>query len=101
MNVKIDPQATFLKVSALITKLKRYSVLLTLLLVAATYGFLVWRIHVLANQEPSEDAVTEQVQTKKLPRIDQNAINKIQQLQDNSVDVKALFEQARNNPFQE
>ena len=55
----------------------------------------------LDNQEPNEDDVTAQLQAVHPPKLDPAIITKIQQLQDNSVGVQALFNEARNNPFQE
>lgn len=76
-------------------------ILLSVLLVVLLYGWLVLQINLLNRREPSEDTVTERLQTIKRPRIDQQTIDRLEQLQDTNVDVKALFKQARDNPFQE
>ena len=73
--------------------------ILFLILAAGVYGFLIWRINTLRNAEPSQAATTSQSSTT--THIDQATVNKISQLQDNSVNVQALFDQARQNPFQE
>ncbi len=72
---------------------------LFLLLVATVYAFVAWRISILQNAQPSANSVSSQVQS--MPHIDQTTISKIQRLQSNSVSVNALFNQARQNPFQE
>lgn len=72
---------------------------LFLLLVASVYVFVAWRISILQNAQPSANSVSAQVQS--MPHIDPTTISKIQSLQNNSVSVKALFDQARQNPFQE
>jgi len=72
---------------------------LFLLLVIGVYGFIAWRISVLQQAQPSLDTVSSKLQAS--THIDQATITKIKQLQDNSVNVKALFNNARNNPFQE
>ena len=80
----------------------RYRVFLFFLLLAGTYGFLVFRISVLNNAEPSTSSDTAtQTQVAPVPHIDPTVVKQLQQLQDNSVSVQALFNQARNNPFQE
>jgi hypothetical protein len=71
--------------------------LLFLLLVVAVYGFVAWRISVLQNAQPS--SVSSQIQST--TQVDQATINKIQQLQNSSANVNALFNQARQNPFSE
>lgn len=72
---------------------------LFVLLVACVYAFIVWRISALQAVQPNLNAVNSQLQSS--TNINQATIAKIQQLQDNSVSVKALFNQARQNPFQE
>ncbi len=64
-------------------------------------SFFVYRINSLANQEPSESAVAEKAGESRPARIDKNAVEKIQELQSTNVEVKALFDQNRDNPFRE
>lgn len=91
-NLKIQLQ----KLSTQFMKLR---VPLFLLLVVIVYAFVAWRISVLQNAQPNQTAVNAQVQAS--PQIDQATISKIQQLQNSSDNVQALFNQARQNPFQE
>ena len=63
--------------------------------------FLVLQINRYASVEPTDDEVTEQLQTIQRPHIDADSINKIQQLQDQNVEVQTLFQDARDNPFSE
>lgn len=79
----------------------RYALLLFALFFLAVYSYLGWRIVALSQVEPSQTAVDAQLQSAGVPHIDQQAISKLQQLQDNSVEVRTLFNNARSNPFQE
>jgi len=81
--------------------LKRYRVILFIVALVGLYSVLVLRINMLNNQVPDDNAVTTELQAVHPPKLDPTIVTKIQQLQDNSVDVQALFNQARNNPFQE
>lgn len=100
-NLNIDLKTITTKLAGFAEKLRTYSVMVFIVVLVSIYSFLVFRINMLNGQEPSEDAVTEKLQTVKRPKIDQSAVDKIQQLQDNSVEVQTLFQQARDNPFQE
>lgn len=80
---------------------KRYAPLLFAALLVGIYGFLVYRVQVLNASEPSSADVASQSKTAQVPHIDQKVIEQLQQLQDNSVSVQTLFDQARSNPFQE
>lgn len=80
-------------------KLSAYRVFIFFLVVAGLYGYIIWRINVYSNAPPSTSEVT--AQTTAQPHIDPGTIEKIQNLQDNSVSVQSLFDTARQNPFQE
>ncbi len=87
--------------TTLLAKFQRFQMLLFIVLVASVYGFLVLKISQLSNAEPSATAITENLKGVKRPKIDQSAIDKIEQLQSTNIEVKSLFNQARDNPFQE
>ena len=89
------------KLQPLFAKVRRYIVPIYCIALSILFGFLVVRIGLLAQAEPDEQAVSEKLKGVKRPRIDQNAIDKIQALQSSNVEVEALFKQARENPFQE
>ncbi len=93
-----DPKRTFLHVMQAV---HRYIIVVFVLFLVGIYGFLAWRVVALDNTEPDEADITAQLKTAASPKIDEDVVNKIQQLQDNSVSVKALFDEARRNPFQE
>ncbi len=99
--MNLDIKQISAKIMPLIERLRRYAVLGFFVLIAFLFGFLILRISSYAQTEPSEDAVTEKLTTVQRPKIDQNALLKIQQLEDQNVEVKSLFERARDNPFSE
>jgi len=99
MNIPLD--AIKSKTAPILSSLHRYMVLIFILAFLGIYGFLVFRINTLAGGEPSEEAVEERLNTVQRPRVDQNAVDKIEQLQTQNIEVKTLFDQARNNPFSE
>lgn len=86
------------KLSKVLAPIARYRILLFIVLVAALYGYLVLQINQASNVQPSEDQ--EVVAVHHTPRIDPHLVQQLQQLQDNSVSVQTLFNEARTNPFQ-
>lgn len=96
-RLKSIPEA----LSGALARVARYRALVFLLVVAALYGFIFLRINTLGNAQPSADTIASQNNPIKQARIDKNVVKKLQSLQDNSVNVQTLFEQARTNPFQE
>jgi len=88
------------KLTLVLRRVRRYSVLIFIIFIVLLYGFVVTRINNLSTAQPSPDAVSSQVKAARLPHIDQSVVQQLQTLQDNSVNVQTLFSQARNNPFQ-
>lgn len=82
-------------------KVAAYKAFLFFLALAALYGFIVWRINVLSSAPPSASDLSSASKGTAQPHIDQTTIDKIKSLQDNNVNVQSLFDQARQNPFQE
>lgn len=97
---KIDKQLITDKTSTVVDYIHHYGFVLFLTFLACLYGFVLFRINSLSNVQPSDTAVSSQVKAAAIPKLDQNVINQLQSLQDNSVGVKALFNEARSNPFQ-
>lgn len=79
----------------------RHAVFLAIFSVLLIYVLLVWKINSLANAEPTASAVTAEQAKTTVPKIDKNAIKQIQNLEQTNTQVKSLFDEARNNPFQE
>ncbi len=99
--MKIDVKVIINKLKILLKRMVGYAGFIAVILVLASYGFIVFRIRTLANHEPDSEVVSERLKNLKKPSIDQATIDKIQQLQETNVQVKALFDQARDNPFQD
>lgn len=88
------------KIADYLYRLKPYSLLIFLLFVALIYGSVIMTIQNLSSATPSDIAVSGQVQAAQIPHIDESVVNQLQSLQDNSVSVQTLFNDARSNPFQ-
>ncbi len=98
---KISNKLDIEKLSSKLQSARRYSFVAFILMVACIYGFVLLRITSLSNVEPTDDAVNSQINTASIPHIDQTVVNQLKSLQDNSVNVQSLFQQARTSPFQE
>lgn len=81
-------------------KFTRIAPLTFVLFVAAIYGFLLVQITSLSNVQPDTTEISTEI-AKLSPHIDEKSASQLQSLEDNSVNVQTLFNQARNNPFGE
>lgn len=79
----------------------RYTLLMLFLVLSTMYGFLAYRINVLTQAEPTDEVVAQKLNTVPRSKIDQTAIDKMRQLENENIEIKTLFEAARNNPFNE
>jgi hypothetical protein len=89
------------KIMPVLTVLRRYLAMIFLVFFVSIYVFLTFRTTSLMSSKPDEDAITEKLKTVQRPRIDENAAEKILQLEDQNIQVKTLFKEARQNPFSE
>ncbi|HET9721966.1 MAG TPA: hypothetical protein VFP32_02965 [Candidatus Saccharimonadales bacterium] len=101
MNKGIDLKTIQLKplLNKLSKRMSKHAFFIAILVVLLAYLVVVFQISGLAKAEPSPDQIGG-IQTT-IPKIDPTAVNQIQSLEDNNKDIQSLFEQARNNPFQE
>lgn len=96
-----DLKSITAKIIPAISFLKRYVLIIFFVVLCGIYGFLTYRINSLTQADPDPEAVSEQLKMVPRPRVDQAAIDKMKQLEEENVEVQALFQDARNNPFSE
>jgi len=99
--MKLKTSSFTTKLAAVAGFLKRYVVIIFLVVLCGIYGYMAYRINSLTQAEPSDAAIAEKLKASPRPRIDQQAIDKMNQLEDENIEVHTLFQQARNNPFSE
>lgn len=101
MNVNLDLKDLTDKLMQLWNWIVKYLAFICVVGVLIIFAFLIWRIQTYATIEPTETEVINKVNELNTPKLDQDSINKILLLEDQNIEVKTLFEAARQNPFQE
>ena len=99
MNIDLKNLPT--KAVTALQKLKKYSLFICILAVLAIYGFLVLQIRSMATVEPTSADLTNKLNELNTPKLDQDAVNKILLLEEENIEIMTLFNEARQNPFQE
>lgn len=93
-------KVNFKQLAALFSKrFGKHLIFAAVLLVLLVYVFIVFRINSLAKADPSPDQQV--TASNSVPKVDPKAIKQIEELEQSNTEVHALFENARNNPFQE
>jgi hypothetical protein len=77
----------------------KHAAFLGIIIVLLMYLVMVWKISGLATAELSDDAAA--IAQSNIPKVDKKAVNQILNLEQSNTQVHSLFNQARNNPFQE
>lgn len=99
MNANLDLKSIRPRFNKLLKALMGRITFITVMLVLVAYLVVVWRISSLATAEPPPEA--EAAISGSIPKVNKNAVEQIQQLEASNNEVKSLFNEARNNPFQE
>jgi hypothetical protein len=86
----------------ILQKLGRFSVIIFTVAIFVVFSFLIIQINSFARAEPDQDKVQEEMLsgTRSL-KIDDTTINALKRLENQNVEVRTLFNQARDNPFSE
>ena len=99
MNIK-DISLKYLQ--PLAKEIKRFRFILFLGLFAVMYAYLLITIGQLTTATPTQaDVDTEMQASVKRLRVDEEAVESMLRLEEENIEVRGLFEDARNNPFAE
>ena len=100
-NKDLDLKSINLKplIKKLSKRFGKHALFAAIVAVLITYLIVVFEISTLANAEPSPDQTGDI--SSSIPKVDPNAVNQIQSLEQSNTSIHTLFESARNNPFQE
>jgi hypothetical protein len=101
MNANLDLKSINLKplLKKFSERFAKHAIFAAIIAVLLCYLLIAFKISGLAKAEPGPDQ--EVIVTNSIPKIDKNAVNKIQSLEQSNTQIHSLFESARNNPFQE
>lgn len=87
------------KITPYINLVRHHTIFVAIVCVLAIFSFLVLQINAYNTAEPSEDAIAEKLLEVKRPKVDESSIDAFEQLKEADIEIKTLFEQARDNPF--
>lgn len=100
-NLNFDLKTILPKFKKFWQKLTAHMPFIVIVVVLLVYMVVVWQIRGLVTAEPSPQDESLALASTNIPRIDKDAIEQIQSLEQNSPQVRTLFNEARNNPFHE
>lgn len=78
----------------------RYAVIIFIIVVAGIFGFMSLQISIYSNSEPTSDQIDEKKSSLSQVRLNDEAAQKIQELEDKNINIESLFNNGRANPFE-
>lgn len=87
------------RLKAALSNMKHYYATLFIVVVAGLYIFLLFQINIMVNKQPDKSTI--KTETAQKLKVDEAVVQQLKTLRDNSVNVQALINDTRNNPFQE
>ena|SRR3972149_8408025 len=100
-NLNINFKSIKPQLKKLYQRFSKHTAFVSVMAVLIVYMLVVWKISVLTAAEPSIDAEVTALAETNIPRVNKKAVEQIQSLEQNSKQIQSLFDEARNNPFQE
>ena len=97
-GLKLNPAALQASLSKFAKRYSKHAAFGAIIAVLLVYILVVFKVNSLAKVEPAAETPTT---ANLIPKVNQKSIDRIQSLEQNNTEIHSLFEEARNNPFQE
>ena len=97
----MNDQLNKLPINKTIEEIKRFRLILFLGLFAGIYVYLLLFINTLNTQKASRSDIDAELQTVKRLNIDEESVSQMLRLTEENIEVKSLYQDARDNPFDE
>lgn len=98
--MKLDTKDLLAKLTTFKNFIARYAVIIFIVIVSLVFAFLVYRIASYSNQEPNDDQIEERLSSFSSVKLDDETVQKIEELQDRNISLESLFNNGRANPFE-
>lgn len=99
MNQDLSVNALTSQFKQLFSTAKRYYGILFFIFVGGIYIFLIMQTNIFVNAQPDESSI--KAETAKKLLVNEETAKQLQELRDNSVNVQAIPNDTRANPFEE
>lgn len=99
--MKLDKTLLLEKISILGALFKRFRFMTIFIIFSIMYGYIMIQVTTINNQTPSNKQINDKVTASPRPKIDKELVDKITSLEEQNVQIKTIFNEARKNPFAE
>jgi Tfp pilus assembly protein PilO len=88
------------KLSPIKIIVSKHAVIIFVLSTVTIFGYMTFTISKLANLDPTDTQIDERKASLKQIKLNDNAIEKIESLEDQNINIESLFNNGRANPFE-
>lgn len=78
----------------------KYLHMIIFIVFAIMMGMTIQRAGNLSNSEPSASEIKDKISSLGTKKVDQDSLDKLKELQEQSVSIESLFDNGRTNPFE-
>ncbi|SRR5690554_4946691 len=99
--MKLDKAYLLDKIALLAVFIKRFRFILVFVAFSVMYAYVLMQVNAISSRVPSEKQITDKTTAAPRTKIDPEMAKQITSLEEESIDIKTLFNEARKNPFAE
>jgi hypothetical protein len=99
--MKLDKATLLEQASKLMALVKRFRFITIFVIFSLMYGYILVQVNAINQKMPSDKQVSDKVTALPRPKIDPGLVDKITSLEEENIQVKTIFNDARKNPFAE
>lgn len=81
--------------------IKTHAFVICVILFAILAGYILVLTNQLTKANPDQASIDSQLSGVPRPKIDESVVKTIESLEDRNIEIRAIFEEARENPFNE
>lgn len=101
MNKSAPKPATPSIITSFLAFVKQHAVVISIGLFALLAGYILLLTNQLTTRLPDQSSVDTELSGVSRPKIEKTVVDTILGLEDRNVEVKSIFQEARDNPFSE
>ncbi|HTE22153.1 MAG TPA: hypothetical protein VK674_03865 [Candidatus Limnocylindria bacterium] len=98
---RLDKTQLLEKATVLVTFIRRFRFIVVFVIFSVMYGYIITQVNGINARPPSDKQIADKATASPRPKIDQSLVDKITSLEEENVQVKTIFNEARKNPFAE
>lgn len=99
--MKLDTANLLEQLTKLLHILRQRAAIICIIVFGVIYGYIMMNVSDLSQQAPSESSIEEKLTDVARPKVDEEVAQTMLGLEERNVTIKAIFEDARRNPFTE